>query len=269
MRIGVSTLTYLHLEYRSAVSRLADSGVKLIELFYDHPHFDLEKMTSEDSAHLQRLAERYSITWTLHSPCFDLNPASANFGARMAVLSQYQRAIRFAADLGIREVVVHSGHRSDPKIPSEQAFQWGVDTLRRTAEESERAGVRLAVENTGYGGSGFIRSPRTLVDLVRAIDSDLVGITLDTGHAVLEGFTPEDAVQVFGNRLTHIHIHNNSGTADDHFPLGRGVIDHVPMLKALRDGAFQGYLILETYQTDRVEEQVQADLSFLRMHVGP
>jgi sugar phosphate isomerase/epimerase len=269
MHIGVSTLTYLHLDYRAAVSRLAELGVKVIELFYDYPHFDLEKMRSDDSAHLRRLVERYGITWTLHTPCFDLNPASANLGARMAALTQYQHAIRFAAEIGIREVVVHSGHRSDPKIPPEQAFQWGADTLRRTSEASERAGVRLAVENTGYGAFGFIQSPRTLVDLVSSIDSDLAGITLDTGHAVLEGFAPEEAVRVFGDRLTHIHVHGNSGTADDHFPLGKGVINHVPTLKALRDRGFQGFLILETYQTEQVEEQVQGDLRFLREHVAP
>lgn len=268
MRIGVSTLTYLHLDYRTAVSRLADLGIKVIELFYEYPHFDLENMTSDDGSHLRRLADRYGITWTLHTPCFDLNPASANLAARMAALNQYQQAVRFAADLGIREVVVHSGHRSDPKIPAEQAFQWGADTLRRTSEDSERAGVRLAVENTGYGVSGFIHSPRTLVDLVSSIGSDLAGITLDTGHAVLEGFTPEEAVRVFGDRLTHIHVHDNSGTADDHFPLGKGVINHMPMLQALRDKAFQGFLILETYQTERIEEQIQDDLSFLRRHVG-
>ena len=269
MHIGVSTLTYLHLDYRTAVSRLADLGVKVIELFYDDPHFDLRSMTATDSAYLRHFGERYGITWTLHTPCFDLNPASANQGARMATLTQYQQAIRFAAEIGIREVVVHSGHRSDPKIPAEQAFQWGVDTLRRTSEASELAGVQLTVENTGYGVSSFIHSPRVLVDLVSLIDSDLVGITLDTGHAVLEGFAPEEAVCVFGDRLTHIHVHDNSGTADDHFPLGRGVINHVPMLEVLRDRGFQGFLILETYQTDRIEEQVQADLAFLQKHAGP
>lgn len=264
MLIGVSTLTFLQLDYRAAVSRLADSGVKVIELFYDYPQFELGRISSEDSAHLREFADRRGITWTLHTPCFDLNPASANAGSRQEALTQYVRAIRFAADLGIGEVVVHSGHRSDPKFPPEQAFQWALDTLKRTTEESERLGVRLAVENTGYGAVGFIHSPQALVDLVSSIGSNIVGITLDSGHAVLQGFTPEEAVRVFGKRLLHIHVHDNTGTADDHLPLGKGVINHVPMFKALRDTGFRGFLILETYQTERIEEQLQRDLRFLR-----
>ncbi len=268
MRIGVSTLTYVDVPYRQALERLRPLGVSVVELFFDYPHFDVAAISSEDVRFLRRYRDETGVDYTLHTPCFDLNPASVNKGARDEAVRQHEQAIRFAAELEIREVVVHSGYRSDPRVSDQQCVDLSVDSLRRTIRTAEQHGVRLAVENTGYGPKGFISEPATVLEIVKAGESELVGVTLDTGHAILEGFTPDAAVAAFGGHLSHIHIHNNGGRADDHGPLDRGVIDFRPLFEALTGGRYDGYLIVESFDQERPEELLTGDLGFIRRHTS-
>lgn len=263
MRIGVSTLTYVDLDYRTALDRILPLGVRVIELFFDYPQFKVLEVGPGDVEYLKRLRGKRDLEFTLHTPCFDLNPASVDEAARRTVVEQYRNAVRFAAALGIAEVVVHSGFRSSPKFSTAQAFDASLATLRETVRFAEGLGVRVAVENTGYGETGFLSAPQDLVDLVDGASSPLVGITLDTTHAYLEGFRLDEAVRAFAHRLSHLHVHDSLG-GDDHLPIGEGRIDFAPLFEALRSQAFGGLVIWEGWIHDRIEERIERDLTFLR-----
>jgi sugar phosphate isomerase/epimerase len=263
MRIGVSTLTYLHLPYRDVLERLVPLQPAVVELFFDDPHFDLQQFSADDVRVLREFGEAHAIEYTLHAPCFDLNPASANAGARDECVRQSELAIYMAAQLGVAEVVVHSGMRSDPKIPLDQTLGWSIESLRRIARTAEQHRVRVSVENVGYGPAGFITRPEVLLDIVRKIDSGLIGITLDTGHAALQGFAIDAAIAAFGDNLTHVHLHNTQGRSDDHLTLEHGVIAFEPIFRQLVTGAYSGYLIIESCDLDHPDAMLRRDLDFV------
>lgn len=264
MRIGVSTLTYLHLPYREALERLVALQPAVVELFFDYPHFDLQRFSADDVRVLREFGEAHAIEYTLHAPCFDLNPASANAGARDECVRQSELAINLAARLGAAEVVVHSGMRSDPKIPLDQTLGWSIESLRRIVRTAEQHRVRVSVENVGYGSAGFITHPEVLLDIVRTFDSGLVGITLDTGHAVLQGFAIDAAITAFGHNLTHVHLHNTQGGADDHLTLERGVIAFEPIFRQLVAGEYDGYLIIESCDLNHPDAMLARDLNLVQ-----
>jgi L-ribulose-5-phosphate 3-epimerase len=81
-----------------------------------------------------------------------------------------------------------------------------------------------------------------------------VGLTLDEGHAVLEGFEPAAAVFAAGPRLKHVYLHSNMGKTDDHLRLDRGIVDFGPVIQAMRQIGFAGHASIEIYAPDGEKE---------------
>ena len=67
-------------------------------------------------------------------------------------------------------------------------------------------------------------------DLLPELERRDIGFVLDIGHARLN-----QALEVFAktSRPCHIHIHDNSGTGDDHAACGSGTIDFARLLPLL------------------------------------
>jgi sugar phosphate isomerase/epimerase len=84
-----------------------------------------------------------------------------------------------------------------------------------------------------------------LVEAVQSLGLPGVGFNIDTGHAVLHGMTPADAIRLMGPLLLTTHLQDNLGKQDDHLPPGRGGIDWPGTLAALREVKYKGMLMVE------------------------
>jgi sugar phosphate isomerase/epimerase len=48
---------------------------------------------------------------------------------------------------------------------------------------------------------------------------EALGVTLDVGHAKVNGYDPLAFADRFDDRIRVVHLHDNDGTADQHRPL--------------------------------------------------
>lgn len=247
MHRAVSSFCRIDLPLEQALPLLHDATTTTIELFCEAPHLDLNGDWRAALTQLRAFARDHGLNYTLHAPCFDLNPASANAGARAEVLRQYTLAINVAEALGATQIVVHSGQRSDPRLSVHDARGWSRETLEALLPEAERAGVRLALENTGYGPAAIIATPDDLLEIVADLPPALLGLTLDIGHATLQQLDISAAIAAWSPRLCNIHLHDNYGTSDDHLPLGQGIVPLQTTLTALRRAGYEGYLVMEAF----------------------
>ena len=92
--------------------------------------------------------------------------------------------------------------------------------------------------------------------LLSQIPEPGTGVCVDTSHCSLGGFLFE-AIERFAGRLVHVQASDNRGTADDHLPPGKGVIDRRRVVEALERAAYQGVLMLEVTANGDVEAHVQ------------
>lgn len=249
MRIGASTLLYLEEDIVTAVNGIAGHGVQTIELFCEPPQLYPRTVSTEELSRLRTLSARFGLSYSLHAPCYDLNPASSNPGVRAQTIVQYEETLELAELLGSRDVVVHCGQKSDLKIRSADALAYSQETLHQVGEKARSVGVRLMVENTGYGTLGFLTRPEDLLEVVAACPGD-TGLLLDTGHAVLQGFNPTLCARSWLPWLAQIHAHDNLGYRDDHFALGRGVTDWASLLGLLSQERWSGVFMIEIYDAD-------------------
>jgi protein FrlC len=247
MKICANTLLYLEEPIAASLEKLATMGFLAVDIFADSPVLDYRRVPSPDVDCIKMLGQRYGLEYSMHGPCWDINPASENAAHREDVVVHYLQGIRLAAAIGANTMVVHSGWKSDSKLSARDALKYSVDTIARCAAEAERLGVTLGVENVGYGAVNMFSGIEDWVSIAKAIGSPAVGLTLDVGHAVLEGFDPAAAVLAAGPRLKHVHLHSNLGKADDHLRLDRGTVDFRPVVQALRQIGFTGHASIEIY----------------------
>jgi len=50
-----------------------------------------------------------------------------------------------------------------------------------------------------------------------------------------------DYINTFGDKIIHIHWHDNHGRKDEHLPIGEGLIDHEKTVRALKDIEYDRY----------------------------
>jgi sugar phosphate isomerase/epimerase len=210
------------------------------------------------------LGERYRLEFSMHGPCWDLNPASASRSHRDDVVAHYREGIRLAAAIGVKTMVVHSGWRSDLKLSRTDSLLFAADTIARCLPEADRAGVVVAVENVGLGAINMFRCHKEWISIAQNIGSPSVGLALDVGHAFLQGFDLLDTVKAAGPLLRHVHLHSNDGVTDGHLRLDQGVVNIGLAVEALKEVGYNGHASIEIYAAEDKEEALMASFNMMQ-----
>ncbi len=187
----------------------------------------------------------------IHGPYDGLWMASSDPFVRRMIAERYKRALEFSAELGATHMVIHSpflffGHPQMAHAPSnslQRELDFVHDTLETVLPLARNLGLTLVIEN--------IRdtNPNPLLALVRSFDSAHVRLSLDVGHAYLMhqigGPSPDQWVQEAGNLLGHLHLQDNDGLLDRHWPPGEGRLHWRALFQALSMIESRPRLILE------------------------
>jgi inosose dehydratase len=153
------------------------------------------------------------------------------------------------------------------RVPGDGRAGWGDSQWReaaRTIDAVARAlrdelGMRVVVHH--HTGT-FLETPAEIDRLLAETDADLVGLLLDTGHAVYGGADPVDLVRRYGDRLRYVHLKDARADEIAHVrtsdvsmeeawkrgvfcPLGAGLVDFPRVIEALRERGYAGWLIVE------------------------
>lgn len=155
-----------------------------------------------------------------------------------------------------------AGRANEPGTPrfSDAVWQDLATVLHTLADETIQAGHRLAFHPHA---ATFVEAPDEVERLIAATDGARVGICLDVGHYLVGGGDPVEAIRRLGPRVTHVHLKDvdpvvlgdlRSGAlrgfgravrARVFTELGAGVLDLLGCLRALADGGYAGWLMVE------------------------
>jgi sugar phosphate isomerase/epimerase len=221
------------------VRAIADAGFDFVDLTLEPPG-----AWPVDAGELRRLLDELGLIAVGHtSPHLPI--ASLFDGLRERVHELMREFFATFAELGVELVNVHPD-RVAGVFPPGEAIRRNADAVAALAEDAEAAGVRLMVENMG---TSFATADQ-LRPLFEAAPS--VGLHLDVGHANI-GRRPEEPNRVaelldaFGDRLAHVHVHDNLGLDDLHLPLGAGSVDWPAVVHALRAAGYDDTVTIEIF----------------------
>ncbi|HTQ40273.1 MAG TPA: sugar phosphate isomerase/epimerase family protein [Pirellulales bacterium] len=170
-----------------------------------------------------------------------------------------KEAMRMAQVLGASVVVNHVGH-----IPPEpQGPQWNL--LLQVLADLGRHGQHIGAFLAAQTGSA---SPADLARLIAALPDVSIGIDVDPGQLVMNGFSPQQCVELLGPHIMHVHatdgVHDLVRRHGIEVPLGRGSVDFPALLGALEERGYRGYFTIQRNTAHDPEFELGQAVKYLR-----
>ncbi len=223
--LGLSTLCLHHEPLPLALAKIAEV-TDSIEIMDEGLHFlkTAEPLLS------------HSCMFSIHAPCRGTNLASTLEPIRRGSVTVMKECFAIAAEVGA-EVVVHPGYFAWPeeRAPAEQQLTRSLTELSAAAREY---GVSFSVENMGDWEYFFLKTPEEL-PLIEGYN-----FTLDVGHAHQNHYLKE----FLAVPAQHYHLHDNDGTADSHWAVGKGTIDFKPVMATIKKGGGSPVIEVEDFE---------------------
>jgi sugar phosphate isomerase/epimerase len=242
--VGLSTGCFWRTSILECLEDIRNAGFGRIEICSGRAHLDYH-----DADLVRRAADRIGDlgmeSYSFHAPfTTGIDITSPDPNVRSEALRELRKAAEAAAILKVRYFVIHPGPESSG-IPEHERFarmENAVWVLNQAYVYCRELRVGLVLENMlPHLFAGRIRD---LLWILGALESNEIGICLDTGHAHLA----EDVASIvhkLSGHLWMLHANDNYRRYDDHLPPGDGQIDWARLLAQLNHLHFAGTLILE------------------------
>ncbi|HET9015670.1 MAG TPA: sugar phosphate isomerase/epimerase family protein [Thermomicrobiaceae bacterium] len=196
-------------------------------------------------------------TYTQLHPLFDPYPRRRAEG-----MDAFRLAIEAAATLGARCVVWHGlTVRDRQRGATLEAF---ADTLHRVADEADRRGVVVCLENVAWCA---VRDPES-VTMARAREPRL-GFTYDPFQAIDAEASQPAILEAMAGRLLNVHVSDHAPGGPRHLPPGEGVIDWRALVAQLRAIGYGGPLVIEGACDGDLSRLVRARALLAGLVAGP
>jgi sugar phosphate isomerase/epimerase len=257
MKLAFSSNAYLRYPVEEAIVRVAGLGYQGIELLADVPHawpaglLDVQKQVIWDALAKHRLtisninafmmnaiADPRQPYW--HPSWIDPDPHY-----RAIRREHTKRALQLAVDLGAPHITTEPGGPLAEGQTWESAAAIFYEELMPCVELAETLDMRLLIEPEP---ELLIERFDQYLEFVERVDSKLVGLNFDVGHAYCVGEDPQDWVAKMAKHTVHYHFEDIAATrVHQHLVPGRGAIDFAATLKAIQATGYDGWLTVELY----------------------
>lgn len=247
--------------YEKAFEMAVEAGfdcvdISLADMEKDENCLFLQPDALEQCRRLRAYAESLGLDINqTHAPVKG-NHAQWQAGEKDKVIRRMGQSILVSGALGARNVVVHPLQywnylNTDPK----EGLQINLEYYGALIPYAQEAGVKIAIENMWQNHKynknitlSVCSSPyehREYVDACNAM-APVFTACLDVGHCVLTGHDPAKSIEVLGDRLQALHIHDVDGINDNHTcPLTLNV-NFEAIMDSLRKVGYPGEFNLET-----------------------
>jgi inosose dehydratase len=213
-KMGLQTYTLRDFNFDQTLGHLKDLGLKYAQFFSKQLPITDDKAKIDEAKAKMKAADVQILSWGVQG--FSKNADNT------------KKAFEFAKAMGFS---VYSANPS-------------ADSFESMAALTKEYGIKIAIHNHGPEDKTYGR----LEQVQKAVEKWPVeiGSCVDTGHVLRIGEDPVQWIKALGPRVHDVHIKDFSGPkGEDEKTLGKGKLDVVAVLKALKEIQFTGILALE------------------------
>jgi protein FrlC len=248
VNISLNTSSFtLHHNLEATLERSARLGFKYIEICGDRPHGWPEDIDKDQRKRLVAVAESFNMK--IISVCtgfiYYAQTGFANWdnkvrdeGARYV-----KQLIDLASDLNAEILTLIPG-RVLSDVSFDQAWNWSLEKIKECVSSAKERNIQLGLENL-VNTNEFTNTSDRLLKMIKEVDDETLGITLDLGHVNVVKESMSDFIHNVADFLVNVHIDDNDGTGDAHLPPGKGNIDFKAAINVLREVDYKGCVTLE------------------------
>jgi sugar phosphate isomerase/epimerase len=250
-KIGLSMLYCLSMPFAKMVKRLNKVETRYIEVLDESLHV----LNKKRVATLNQIAKSHNLQYTVHAPFADINIASPSKPILTASLKRLKESMAYANALNAKLWVFHPGNKTGISMfyPGED-WKQNIESIRTLHKTAEEHGLNIAIENLPEKYGFLMKQPQDFTKFYRETDLNDIGIVLDVGHANLENQT-EQFLRKLPDKITHMHISDNTGENDQHLGIGYGKINWQQITETMQEIAYDKTVILES--VEHVNESLQ------------
>lgn len=239
----IGTMNHPERDVVEEIQWMADLGLEFLDLTFEPP---AAASWLVDTGAIRNELERNRMPVVGHTAWY-LPLASAVPEIRAGAVAELRRCLYKFAEVGAKWMNIHPD-RHTPWHSRGFYIEGNLRSFEELLPDVEKTGVGLMIENL----PGDYNSADQLGELLDRMPG--LGLHLDIGHAnLLVPFnTTEEILARYGDRLRHVHLHDNKGGhADLHLPLGAGTVDLNAAVRALQRCGYDGPITLEVFTPDK------------------
>jgi sugar phosphate isomerase/epimerase len=196
----------------------------------------------------------------------DFNPSVRRFH-----VSRVKSYLDFVYELEARNLLLVLGEYTWQQEVIKPKDQWAfaVECLRTLGEYAAELDLEIAIELEPFRLS-LVNSLDRMTAFLDDVGLPSVRANLDVSHLALVN-TPPSKIAELADRIAHIHFSDCDGKVHGDLPPGRGVVEFLPYLRAIKETGFDGTLSIELEYSpepdkivDWVTEAYQATARLMR-----
>jgi sugar phosphate isomerase/epimerase len=248
MRYAICNETFQGWDWERTCTHVAELGYQGIEIAPFTLNDDVRAIGPGARAELIRAAHRTGLDivglhWLLVSPK-GLSITTQDEAVRTETATYLAALADFCADVGGKILVL--GSPAQRRIPPGDDAEVAADRLEQclqpVLERAEKQGLTLCLEPLPPPEADFILNLRQAVDLVKRFQHPALRTIFDVKSASSEGVPLPELIQEFAPWIAHVHAND----ANRRGP-GFGDTDFFPVLNALRQIGYNGYVSIEVF----------------------
>ncbi|MEN6457331.1 MAG: sugar phosphate isomerase/epimerase family protein [Thermoguttaceae bacterium] len=169
---------------------------------------------------------------------------------------------RFCADLGGRIMVLGSPAQRNlaPHLSKAEGMKRAAGVLQAAVPMLEKTQVTMAIEPLAAVETNFLMTAADGVELAKLVDSPRCRLHLDCKAMAGEAAPIPEIIHKYREWLVHFHANDPNRQGP-----GFGKLDFVPILKALQDVDYRGWVSVEVLDYTPGPERLARDsISYLR-----
>ena len=275
MQLAFSSNAYLRFPVEEAIRRVAEIGYAGIEILADVPHAWPAGLLPESIDALRRSLDRHSLAISNvnafmmnaiadpRQPYWHPSWTDPDPHYRAIRREHTKRALKLAKEIGAPHITTEPGGPLAPGQTREDASDIFYEELMPCVEVAEQLSMPILIEPEP---ELLIEKFEQYLEFAERVDSPLVKLNFDVGHAYCVGEDPQDWIARMAPHTMHYHFEDIAATrVHQHMIPGRGAIDFTATIRAIRETGYDGWLTVELYPyIDDPDAAAREALDFMR-----
>ena len=228
-------------ERMKAIKQAGFDGVILLWAdYFDKDYKDFPKYAEEAGLFVENA----------HAPYMPANTIWKDTVAGQEYTDRIIQCIADCAQYMIPTLVVHPINGVTP-LPNDHV---GIERFQRIMDAAERYNINIAIENQG--------NPAYIDFVFKHVQSEKLYFCFDSGHE--KYYSPQcDLLNLYGDKLIALHLHDNNGKEDTHALPFTGCVDWSRITNKLKEIPYKGAIALETL--NKGFEHIKDPVEFLQI----
>lgn len=267
MRFAICNELFAGWELRRVLQFCKELGYHAVEIAPFTLAESVEVISPDERASIRRMAQEIGIEiaglhWLLVKPA-GLHLTTSDAETRRRTAEYLVSLAHFCADVGGKVLVLGSPkQRSIPEGSTlEQAWERAIDTLRPAVKAAEERGVTWCIEPLSPAETDFLNRAEDAIRFAQSLNSPAARIILDVKAMSSEQKPIPQIIRDSAGWFAHFHANDPNLKGP-----GMGDVDFVPILRALKEVAYSGYVSVEVFDySDGAERIAEVSIQNLRM----